>query len=58
MKLYMLDKIIPLLIRCKQFMIDISNSYKIQGIKVPKEVKELKEDLTQTINEIERKEDE
>tara|TARA_B100001094_G_scaffold292547_1_gene311806 strand:+ start:138 stop:314 length:177 start_codon:yes stop_codon:yes gene_type:complete len=58
MKLYMLDKIIPLLIRCKQFMIAISNSYKIQGIKVPKEVKELKEDLTQTINEIERKEDE
>ena len=58
MKLYMLDKIIPLLIRCKQFMIAISNSYKIQGIKVPKEVKELKEDLTQTINEIERKDDE
>ena len=58
MKLYMLDKIIPLLIRCKQFMIAISNSYKIQGIKVPKEVKELKEDITQTINEIERKEDE
>ena len=58
MKFYMLDKIIPLLIRCKQFMIAISNSYKIQGIKVPKEVKELKEDLTQTINEIERKEDE
>ena len=58
MKLYMLDKIIPLLIRCKQFMIAISNSYKIQGIKVPKEVKELKNDLTQTISEIERKEDE
>ena len=54
MKLYMLDKIIPLLIRCKQFMIAISNSYKIQGIKVPKEVKELKNDLTQTISEIER----
>ncbi len=55
MKLYMLDKIIPLLIRCRQFMVAISNSYKIQGIKIPKEVKELKHDLTQTISEIERK---
>lgn len=55
MKHYNLDKIEPLLIRCKEYVVAMSNSYKIQGIKIPKEVKELKNDLTQTISEIERK---
>ena len=56
MKHYDLDKIEPLLIRCKEYVVVMSNFYKRQGVEVPKEVKELKNDLTQTISEIERKE--
>jgi hypothetical protein len=54
MKHYNLDKIEPLLIRCKEYVVAVSNSYKIQGIKIPREVRELKHDLTQMINTIER----
>ena len=56
MKHYDLDKIEPLLIRCKEYLVVMSNSYKIQGIKIPREVRELKHDLTQMISEIEREE--
>ena len=56
MKHYNLDKIEPLLIRCKEYVTLMSVFYKIQGSDIPKEVKELKNDLTQTISEIERKE--
>ena len=56
MKHYNLDKIEPLLIRCKEYVTLMSAFYKIQGSDIPKEVKELKNDLTQTISEIERKE--
>ena len=58
LKHYNLDKIEPLLIRCKEYVTLMSAFYKIQGSKIPKEVKELKNDLTQTISEIERKENE
>ena len=58
MKHYDLDKIEPLLIRCKQYVMTMVNFYKIQGFKIPKEVKELKHDLTQMINTIGRKENE
>ena len=54
MKHYNLDKIEPLLIRCKEYVVVMSNFYKRQGVEVPKEVKELKHDLTQMISEIER----
>ena len=56
MKHYDLDKIEPLLIRCKEYVVIMSNFYKRQGVDVPKEVKELKDDLTQMISEIEREE--
>ncbi len=58
MKHYNLDKIEPLLIRCKEYVVVMSNFYKRQGVEVPKEVKELNTDLTEMINTIERKEDE
>ena len=58
MKHYNLDKIEPLLIRCKEYVVVMSNFYKRQGVEVPKEVKELNTDLTEMINIIERKEDE
>ena len=54
MKHYDLDKIEPLLIRCKQYIMTMVNFYKIQGFKIPKEVKELSNDLTEMISEIER----
>ena len=56
MKRLNLDKIEPLLIRCKEYVVVMSNFYKRQGVDVPKEVKELKHDLTQMISEIEREE--
>ena len=55
MKHYDLDKIEPVLIRCKEYIIIMSNFYKRQGVKTPKEVRELKQDLTQIISKIERK---
>ena len=55
MKHYDLNKIEPVLIRCKEYVVAMSNSYKIQGIKIPREVRELKDDLTQIISTIERK---
>ena len=55
LKHYDLDKIEPILIRCKEYVIIMSNFYKRQGIKAPKEVRELKQDLTQIISKIERK---
>ncbi len=58
MKHYNLDKIEPLLIRCKEYVVVMSNFYKRQGVEIPKEVKELNTDLTEMINTIERKEDE
>jgi hypothetical protein len=58
LKHYNLDKIEPLLIRCKEYVVVMSNFYKRQGVEVPKEVKELNTDLTEMINTIERKEDE
>ena len=58
MKHYDLNKIEPLLIRCREYLVLMSAFYKIQGSKIPKEVKELKNDLTQMISEIERKENE
>jgi len=58
LKHYNLDKIEPLLIRCKEYVVVMSNFYKRQGVEVPKEVKELNTDLTEMINIIERKEDE
>ena len=58
MKHFDLNKIEPLLIRCKEYVTLMSAFYKIQGSKVPNEVKELKHDLTQMIKTIERKENE
>tara|TARA_R100000995_G_scaffold83890_2_gene61002 strand:- start:34 stop:210 length:177 start_codon:yes stop_codon:yes gene_type:complete len=58
LKHYNLDKIEPLLIRCKEYVVVMSNFYKRQGVEIPKEVKELNTDLTEMINTIERKEDE
>ena len=58
MKHYDLDKIEPLLVRCKEYVVVMSNFYKRQGVEVPKEVKELKDDLTEMITEIEGKENE
>jgi len=55
LKHYDLDKIEPVLIRCKEYVIIMSNFYKRQGVKTPKEVRELKQDLTQIISKIERK---
>ena len=55
MKHYDLDKIEPVLIRCKEYVIIMSNFYKRQGVKTPREVRELKQDLTQIISKIERK---
>tara|TARA_R100001129_G_scaffold149643_1_gene111542 strand:- start:218 stop:394 length:177 start_codon:yes stop_codon:yes gene_type:complete len=54
LKHYDLNKIEPVLIRCKEYVVAMSNSYKIQGIKIPREVRELKDDLTQIISTIER----
>jgi LPS sulfotransferase NodH len=54
MKQYDFDKIERVLIRCKEYVVAMSNSYKIQGIKIPREVRELKDDLTQIISTIER----
>lgn len=47
-----LDKVDPLLIRCREYIIVMSNFYKRQGVDIPKEVKELKYDLTEILNEI------
>ena len=58
MKRLNLDKIEPLLVRCKEYVVVMSNFYKRQGVEVPKEVKELKDDLTEMITEIEGKENE
>lgn len=58
MKHYDLDKIEPLLVRCKEYVVVMSNFYKRQGVEVPKEVRELKDDLTEMITEIEGKENE
>ena len=58
MKHFDLNKIEPLLIRCKEYVTLMSAFYKIQGSKVPKKLKELKHDLTQMIKTIERKENE
>jgi len=58
LKHFDLNKIEPLLIRCKEYVTLMSAFYKIQGLKVPKKLKELKHDLTQMIKTIERKENE
>ena len=55
LKHYDIDKIEPVMIRCKDYIITMSNFYKMQGVKTPKEVRELKQDLTQIISKIERK---
>ena len=52
MKHYDLDKIEPLLIRCKEYVVVMSNWYKRQGIDMPREVRELKHDLTEMLNKI------
>ena len=53
MKNYNLNEIEPVLIRCKDYVLMMTNFYKRGGVKVPREVKELKEDLTDIINKIE-----
>ena len=55
MKHYDLDKIEPVLIRCNQYVSAMINFYKIQGLKVPREVSELDQDLFEIISKIERK---
>jgi|8_EtaG_2_1085327.scaffolds.fasta_scaffold41428_2 hypothetical protein len=55
MKQYDLDEIESLLIRCKEYVTLMSNFHKIQGVKMPRELRELKNDLTQGISKIERK---
>lgn len=52
MKNYNLNEIEPVLIRCKNYVSMMSNFYKIGG-EIPREVKELKEDLVDIINKIE-----
>ncbi len=55
MKHYDLDAIESLLVRCKEYVTTMSNFHKIQGVEMPKELRELKNDLTQVISKIERK---
>ena len=52
MKNYNLNEIEPVLIRCKNYVSMMSNFYKIGG-EIPREVKELKEDLVDIISKIE-----
>ena len=55
MKHYDLDKIEPVLIRCNQYVSAMIGFYKMQGIKIPREVRELDKDLFEIISKIERK---
>ena len=53
MKIYDLDKINPLLKDCRKFLIMLIMSYKLQGVKIPQELKELKVNIENQINKIE-----
>ena len=55
MKQYDLDKIEPVLIRCNEYVSAMIGFYKMQGIKIPREVRELDKDLFEIISKIERK---
>lgn len=55
MKQYDLDKIEPVLIRCNQYVSAMIGFYKMQGIKIPREVRELDQDLFEIISKIGRK---
>ena len=56
MKYYDLDKIEPLLKDCRSFFITLIMSYKLQGVKIPQRLKELKENIENQINRIEGEE--
>ena len=55
LKNYNLEEIEPVLIRCKNYVSMMTNFYKRGGGEIPREVKELKEDLINIINKIEGK---
>ena len=55
MKHYDLDKIEPIMRDCDKFFKDLILSYRVQGVEIPKRMKELKENVENQINEIERK---
>ncbi len=55
MKNYNFDEIDSVLIRANQYVSAMVGFYKMQGLKIPKEVKELKHDLTQVLNKIGKK---
>ena len=56
MKHYDLDKIEPLLKDCRSFFITLIMSYKLQGVKIPQRLKELKKNIENQINRIEGEE--
>ena len=58
LKNYDLDRIEPIMKDCSQFFRDLILSYKVQGIKVPSRLKELKESVEKQIHKIERNENE
>ena len=56
MKHYNLNEIQPIMRDCNEFFNDLIIAYKMQGIKIPDRLKELKENVENQINKIEGKE--
>ena len=54
LKHYNLNEIQPLMNNCNEFFNDLIRAYKIQGINIPDRLKDLKENLENQINKIER----
>ena len=56
LKHYNLNEIQPIMRNCNEFFNDLIRAYRMQGIKIPKRLKELKENLENQINKIEGEE--
>jgi len=56
LKHYNLNEIQPIMRDCNEFFNDLIIAYKMQGIKIPDRLKELKENVENQINKIEGKE--
>ena len=52
MKNYDLDKIEPVLIRCREYVITMTNFHRMYNTEIPKELRELREDLTNVISKM------
>ena len=55
LKHYNLDQIGPIMRDCDKFFKDLILSYRVQGVEIPKRLKELKENVENQIIKIERK---